>query len=45
MAKEVGLNDLAVHLERAWRLQGCSAKTGEGVDDGIKWLISAVKSK
>lgn len=45
VAKEVGLSDLAVHLERAWRLQGCSVKTGEGVDDGIKWLISTVKSK
>ncbi|QDZ25088.1 ADP-ribosylation factor-like GTPase [Chloropicon primus] len=44
VAKEVGLNDLANHLQRAWRLQGCSAITGEGVDDGIKWLISQVKT-
>jgi len=45
VAKQVGLNDLSVHLERAWRLQGCSAITGEGVDDGVKWMISQVKAK
>ena len=45
VATQVGLNDLSVHLERAWRLQGCSAITGEGVDDGVKWMISQVKAK
>mmetsp|Transcript_8492 Transcript_8492/g.21039 ORF Transcript_8492/g.21039 Transcript_8492/m.21039 type:complete len:203 (+) Transcript_8492:45-653(+) len=44
VAKEVGLGDLAHHLSRAWRLQGCSAITGEGVDDGLKWMISQVKA-
>lgn len=44
VAQSVGLDDLAHHLSRAWRLQGCSALTGEGVDDGLKWMISQVKT-
>ena len=45
VAKSVGMDDLGHHLSRAWRLQGCSAITGEGVGDGLKWLISQVKTK
>lgn len=26
--------------DRVWHIQGCSALTGEGLDDGITWMIS-----
>ena len=28
--------------KRAWQMTACSALTGEGVDDGIKWLVGKV---
>ena len=45
VAKSVGLDDLGRHWVRPWRLQGCSALTGEGVQDGLKWLTQNVKKK
>jgi ADP-ribosylation factor-like protein 3 len=28
--------------DRVWQIQGCSAKTGEGLQDGISWVINNV---
>lgn len=42
----VAPNDLCDRLglwalrDRVWHIQGCSALTGEGLDEGIKWVIS-----
>ena len=27
--------------DRKWHIQGCSAKTGEGVNEGIDWVLAA----
>ena len=27
-------------VDRPWHIQGCSAKTGEGVDYGMNWLTN-----
>lgn len=37
----VGLN-LHVIKDRAWQIQACSAKTGEGLTEGLEWLIKVV---
>lgn len=29
--------------DRPWRIQGCSALTGEGVEDGIEWISKTLK--
>lgn len=28
---------------RAWRIQGCSALSGEGIEDGIEWISQTLK--
>lgn len=30
--------------DRAWQIQGCSAKDGEGLKPGMEWLIKQHKS-
>jgi len=35
----LGLPDVK---DRAWQIQSCSAKTGEGLSDGMAWLIKTV---
>lgn len=29
--------------DRAWQIQGCSAKDGEGLREGMEWLIKQQK--
>ena len=29
--------------DRTWNIQGCSAKTGKGVEDGMNWVSSIVE--
>ena len=29
--------------DHAWSIQPCSAKTGDGLQEGIKWLVPQVK--
>lgn len=29
--------------DRAWQIQGCSAKDGSGLADGMEWLIKQVR--
>ncbi|XP_076462538.1 E3 ubiquitin-protein ligase TRIM23-like [Babylonia areolata] len=36
MTEQLGL--LKMCCNRSWHLQGCSAKTGEGLADGLEWL-------
>lgn len=36
ITEELGL--LKMCCNRSWHLQGCSAKTGEGLADGLEWL-------
>ena len=33
--------ELVEHRERKWHIQGCSAKTGEGLEEGITWLMNS----
>ena len=40
----VGLN-LHMIKDRAWQIQACSAKTGEGLQEGMEWLVMQMKEK
>ena len=40
MVEVMGL--LTEVTSRPWHIQACSAKTGEGLDDGLEWLIGEV---
>ncbi|CCW68100.1 unnamed protein product [Phytomonas sp. Hart1] len=31
---------LEEHRERKWQIQGCSAKTGDGLNEGFQWISS-----
>eukprot|EP01086_Lenisia_limosa_P013339 TRINITY_DN42383_c0_g1_i1.p1 TRINITY_DN42383_c0_g1~~TRINITY_DN42383_c0_g1_i1.p1 ORF type:complete len:205 (+),score=52.26 TRINITY_DN42383_c0_g1_i1:84-617(+) len=43
-AKEIaeGLSLYSIR-DRPWQIQGCSAKTGEGLNDGMEWVVKAIK--
>lgn len=36
-----GLN-LHTIRDREWQIQSCSAKTGEGLQEGLEWLINTI---
>lgn len=38
---ELGLNELR---DRTWQILPCSAKTGEGLQEGMEWLVEQVNS-
>jgi ADP-ribosylation factor-like protein 3 len=38
---ELGLNDLR---DRTWQILPCSAKTGEGLQEGMEWVVDQVNS-
>ncbi len=38
---ELGLNDLR---ERTWQILPCSAKTGDGLQEGMEWLVEQINS-
>lgn len=40
IAQELCLN---IIRGRSWQIQPCSAKSGEGVSDGIEWLLNSAK--
>jgi len=40
----VGL-DLTSIKDRAWQIASCSAKTGEGLAEGMQWLVKVVADK
>jgi hypothetical protein len=29
--------------DRAWQIQACSAKTGEGLPEGMEWVVHQLK--
>ena len=37
-----GLNLYAIR-DRPWQIQACSAKSGEGLQDGMEWLVKQVR--
>lgn len=40
-------NSLSLHniRDRSWTIQACSAKEGEGLQEGMEWLVGALKTK
>jgi ADP-ribosylation factor-like protein 3 len=40
IAEGLGLFSLR---ERAWQIEGCSAKQGIGLEQGMNWMISKIK--
>lgn len=38
---------LGLHLvkDRAWQIQACSARTGEGLAEGLEWLLRVISDK
>jgi len=36
---------LSCEKERHWHVQACSAKTGAGLDEGIRWLMEDIGSR
>ena len=38
IAESLNLHDLR---DRKWHIQGCSAKTGDGLGEGVGWILSA----
>ena len=36
---------LGLHLlkERSWRIEGCSAVNGQGLSEGLDWLVNIIK--
>jgi len=45
MAASVIAEGLSLHLikDRAWQIQPCAATTGEGVRDGMEWVVNYLK--
>ena len=39
---ELGLHDVR---DRVWQILPCSARTGEGLQEGMEWLVEQVNSK
>lgn len=42
VTEELELNNLR---DRRWHIQGCSAKTGDGLQEGMEWVVSEINSK
>lgn len=40
IAEELGLHAIR---DRIWQIQACSAKTGEGLHQGMEWLVKTLK--
>lgn len=41
LTTELGLNDLR---DRTWQILPCSARTGEGLQEGMEWLVEQINS-
>ncbi|KAF5403781.1 ADP-ribosylation factor protein 3 [Paragonimus heterotremus] len=39
-----GLGLLTIR-DRPWQIQGCSAMTGQGIKEGMEWVIKSVNSR
>jgi ADP-ribosylation factor-like protein 2 len=44
IADILGLSDEA-HANRHWEIRGCSAVTGEGLVEGIDWMVKDISSR
>ena len=42
LSEALNLNNIR---DRPWQIQGCSAKTGEGLQEGIEWVMKAGSQK
>jgi ADP-ribosylation factor-like protein 3 len=31
--------------DRAWQIQACSAKSGEGLQDGMEWIVNTMSAE
>jgi ADP-ribosylation factor-like protein 3 len=40
----MGLN-LHMVKDRAWQIQACSAKKGEGLSEGMEWLVKTIQER
>jgi ADP-ribosylation factor-like protein 3 len=38
---ELGLNEIR---ERTWQILACSAKTGDGLSDGMEWIVDQINA-
>ncbi|KAH0794229.1 ADP-ribosylation factor-like protein 3 [Histomonas meleagridis] len=49
LATALPADEITISLElhkirdHPWQIQGCSAITGEGLSDGLKWLVQSIK--
>ncbi|KAL0248345.1 hypothetical protein GEMRC1_003581 [Eukaryota sp. GEM-RC1] len=39
------LLDLDLIRDRSWHIQGCSAKDGTGLEDGLQWMLQSISRK
>ncbi len=39
ITSELGLNEIR---DRVWNIIPCSAKTGEGLQDGMEWIVEQI---
>jgi ADP-ribosylation factor-like protein 3 len=37
--------NLSTIRDRTWHIQACSAKTGEGLQEGMEWIVSTMGKK
>jgi len=42
IAEELSLHNIR---DRTWTIQACSAKAGEGLQEGMEWLVGHMNSK
>lgn len=42
---ELGLRDGTSFVNRHWSIRGCSAVTGEGLVEGMDWMVDDVASR
>uniref|UniRef100_A0A7S1X0C1 ADP-ribosylation factor-like protein 6 n=1 Tax=Tetraselmis chuii TaxID=63592 RepID=A0A7S1X0C1_9CHLO len=45
VAEKLQLASDAAITGRAWQMAACSAKTGEGIQDGMKWILQQAKKR
>lgn len=45
IAEELGLRKNSSFYNRHWSIRGCSAVTGEGLVDGMDWLVEDISSR
>jgi hypothetical protein len=41
ISAELGLNEMR---ERTWQILPCSARTGDGLQEGMEWLVEQINA-